>query len=65
MASEQPTRKVVKMLRDAGRSPARTQGSHTLWRSDDGTRSIAVPDGHRTISPGVARKIFEALKEEK
>jgi predicted RNA binding protein YcfA (HicA-like mRNA interferase family) len=53
------------MLRDAGWSPARTQGSHTLWRSGDGTRSVAVPDGHRTISPGVARRIFDALKEEK
>lgn len=64
MVSEQPTRKVVKMLRDAGWLPARSQGSHTMWKSADGTRSITVPDGHRTISPGVARKIFDAIKED-
>lgn len=65
MISEQPTRKMVKLLRQAGWTPARTVGSHTVWQSPDGKRSVSVPDGHRTISPGVARKIMRALEEER
>lgn len=62
MVSEQPTRKVVRMLKDAGWSPVRTVGSHTTWQSPDGKRSVSVPDGHRSISPGVYRKILKALE---
>jgi predicted RNA binding protein YcfA (HicA-like mRNA interferase family) len=65
MVSEQPTRKMVKLLRDAGWTPVRTAGSHTMWQSADGTRSISVPDGHRTISAGVVRKIMRAIEEDK
>jgi len=64
MVSEQPTRKVVKMLRDAGWNPVRTVGSHTRWESPDRTRGVTVPDGHRTISPGVYRQILKALEDE-
>lgn len=65
MVTEQPTRKMVKLLRKAGWRPARTEGSHTIWKSADGTRSVSVPDGHKTISPGVVRKIMKALEEDK
>ncbi|WP_375386714.1 type II toxin-antitoxin system HicA family toxin [uncultured Microbacterium sp.] len=61
MVSEQPTRKVEKQLRDAGFESARTSGSHSVWVK--GAVSITVPDGHRTISPGVYRKILTAIKE--
>lgn len=61
MVSEQPTRKVVKALRDAGFLPVRTVGSHTVWVN--GSISISVPDGHKTISPGVVRKINKAIEE--
>jgi predicted RNA binding protein YcfA (HicA-like mRNA interferase family) len=60
MVSEQPTRKMVKQLRDAGFLPVRTVGSHTVWQA--GSVSVSVPDGHRTISPGVVRQIMAAIK---
>lgn len=63
MVTEQPTRKVVKELRAAGFTPARTVGSHTTWVSPGGAVKVTVPDGHRRISPGVYRKILAAMKE--
>lgn len=63
MVADQPTRKVQKELRGAGFSPLRTVGSHTMWVSADGSVKITVPDGHRTISPGVYRNIVKAMKE--
>ncbi|WP_182349310.1 type II toxin-antitoxin system HicA family toxin [Tomitella gaofuii] len=62
MVSEQPTRKVIKELRAAGFTPNRTKGSHTTWISTNGTRAF-LPDGHRTVSPGVYRSILKAIKE--
>ena len=61
MVSEEPTRKIVKRLRDAGFAADRTTGSHTVWVN--GSVSISVPDGHKTISPGVVRKVNQAIKE--
>jgi hypothetical protein len=34
-----------------------------MWVSADGSVKITVPDGHRTISPGVYRNIVKAMKE--
>lgn len=62
MVSEQPTRVMMRRLRDAGFEPQRTVGSHTWWKSVNGT-VISVPDGHRTQSPGLVRKIENAIKE--
>jgi predicted RNA binding protein YcfA (HicA-like mRNA interferase family) len=39
-------------------------GSHAHWTHATGV-SITVPDGHRTISPGVYRKITGAIAEAK
>lgn len=61
MVSEQPTRKMVKQLRDAGFMPGNTVGSHTKWTC--GSVSVSVPDGHRSISPGVVRQINAAIKQ--
>jgi predicted RNA binding protein YcfA (HicA-like mRNA interferase family) len=63
MVSEQPTRRVLKLLRKAGWEPVRSVGSHTVWRSADGTRSLSIPDGHTMISPGIVRQVHRALKE--
>lgn len=60
MVSDQPTRRVLAELRAAGFSPRRTSGSHTLW-AHPGGEGVAVPDGHRRISPGVYRKIRTAI----
>ena len=64
MVAEQPTRKVVKELRSAGFFATRTAGSHTWWRHASGA-VVAVPDGHRTISPGIYRKVLDAIAESK
>ncbi|WP_037084206.1 type II toxin-antitoxin system HicA family toxin [Prescottella equi] len=60
MIAEQPTRKIQKQLRDAGFHPDRTVGSHTVWKGPNGA-SVSVPDGHKTISPGVVRKIAKVI----
>ncbi|MDV6261945.1 type II toxin-antitoxin system HicA family toxin [Rhodococcoides yunnanense] len=54
---------MVKALKAAGFTSARTVGSHSTWVSADGAVKVTVPDGHRTISPGVYRKILAAMKE--
>lgn len=63
MVSEQPTRKVTKMLRNAGWVAVRTVGSHTIWEGPNGT-TFSLPDGHSTISPGVYRNLLKAMKED-
>lgn len=63
MVSEQPTREVTKLLRKAGWKPVRTVGSHTKWAGPNGT-AFTLPDGHRTISPGVYRKLLAAIEED-
>lgn len=63
MVKEQATRAVLKQLKAAGFSPARTVGSHTMWVSADGSVRVSVPDGHRTISAGVYRKVLRAIEE--
>lgn len=60
MVSEQPTRVMIRRLRDAEFEPQRKVGSHTWWKSKNGT-VISVPDGHRTQSPGLVRKIEQAI----
>jgi predicted RNA binding protein YcfA (HicA-like mRNA interferase family) len=61
MVSEQPARKVVQMLKKAGFIADRSVGSHTVWVN--GSVVVSVPDGHRTISPGVVRQVTNAIKE--
>lgn len=63
VVSTQPTRMVLKELRRAGFVPDRTVGSHTTWKGPSG-RSVTVPDGHREISPGVYRKVKQAIQDE-
>lgn len=62
MVSEEPTRKVVKRLKDAGSTRTDAEGSHSKWTHPSGTW-VSVPDGHRVISPGVVRKINKAIKQ--
>lgn len=61
MVSEQPTRKVIRELRNAGFVPVRRHGSHTVYAV--GAVSVTVPDGHRMISPGVYRQIMKKIEE--
>ncbi len=61
MVSEQPTRKMVKMFLAAGWSVLRTDGRHTVYGCPCGKHTFPLPDGHRTISPGVVRKAVKAI----
>lgn len=63
MVADQNTRKVLKELRQAGFQPIRSgKGSHTIWGHADG-RKVSVPDGHKTIPPGIYRQILNTMKE--
>jgi predicted RNA binding protein YcfA (HicA-like mRNA interferase family) len=64
MVTEEPTRKILKELREAGFSPIRNRksGSHTWWQDKSGI-GVSVPDGHRKISPGVVRKIRTTIEK--
>lgn len=65
MVSEQPTRKVVKAFRDAGwtLAPRQPKGSHSKWPCPSLTHSFILPDGHRSISPGVVANASAAPGE--
>jgi predicted RNA binding protein YcfA (HicA-like mRNA interferase family) len=53
---------VVKRLKAAGFERVSTDGRHSKWQHPSGVW-VPVPDSHRTISPGVVRKIDKAIEE--
>lgn len=61
--SEAPTRVLVKKLRKAGFTSRPGKGSHTEWICPSGRHHISVPDGHKTISPGVHRKVLKVMSD--
>lgn len=63
MVSEQPARVMVKRFRSAGWMALRTVGSHTMWECPCGEHRFSLPDGHRTISPGVVAKAYKAIEQ--
>jgi predicted RNA binding protein YcfA (HicA-like mRNA interferase family) len=62
VVSEESTQKILKELRQAGFVRTRGTGSHSWWEHPSGA-GVAVPDGHRRISPGVVRKVRKAIEE--
>ncbi|MFA1701654.1 type II toxin-antitoxin system HicA family toxin [Mycobacterium intracellulare] len=62
MVKEEPTRSVVKRLKAAGFTRVSTDGRHSKWQHSSGVW-VPVPDSHRTISPGVVRKINQAIEQ--
>lgn len=62
MVKEEPTRSVTKRLKQAGFTRTSTDGRHSKWTHPSGVW-VPVPDSHRTISPGVVRKINEKITE--
>lgn len=64
MVKEEAARTVTKRLRDAGFTRISTDGRHSKWSHPSGVW-VAVPDSHRTISPGVVRKINRAIDKSK
>ncbi|OBG23971.1 hypothetical protein A5765_18070 [Mycolicibacterium celeriflavum] len=55
---------LVKRLRAAGFTPIDAKGSHTKWTHPSGVH-VVVPTGHRTISPGIVRKVDKAIEQSK
>lgn len=62
MVKEEPTRKVLRRLRDAGFTPVDAKGSHTKWVHPSGAK-VTIPDAHRNISPGVVRQVNTAIDQ--
>jgi predicted RNA binding protein YcfA (HicA-like mRNA interferase family) len=62
VVSEEPTRNVVRRLKKAGFIRTEASGSHGRWQHPSGPM-VFVPDGHRTISPGVVRQVNEAIAD--
>lgn len=62
MVSEEPTRAIIKRLRKAGFVRTDAEGSHAKWIHPLGPW-VSIPDGHRTISPGVVRQVNKAITE--
>ena len=60
MTSGESARSVVRRLKQAGFMAVRRRGSHTLY--ENGDICVAVPDGHRTISPGVVRQVDKSIE---
>jgi predicted RNA binding protein YcfA (HicA-like mRNA interferase family) len=63
MVTEQPSRQMVKELKRAGWKAIRTDGRHTVYGCSCGKHTFALPESHRTISPGVVRKCRKAIEE--
>lgn len=63
MVCEQPTRNVIRRLKDKEWHRLRTVGSHSVWEGPNGT-TFTLPDGHSTVSPGVYRNLLKAMEED-
>jgi predicted RNA binding protein YcfA (HicA-like mRNA interferase family) len=64
VVKEEPTRSVTKRLKEAGFERTSTDGRHSKWTHPSGAW-VAVPDSHRMISPGVVRKVNNAIDDSK
>lgn len=56
------TKEVIKLLSDNGfecQPRGKSTGSHSVWKR--GIIKVSIPDGHTNISPGVMRKIHNAI----
>jgi predicted RNA binding protein YcfA (HicA-like mRNA interferase family) len=62
VVKEEPTRSVIKRLKEAGFTRTSTDGRYSKWTHPSGVWA-PVPDSHRTISPGAVRKINKAIEE--
>jgi predicted RNA binding protein YcfA (HicA-like mRNA interferase family) len=60
VVKEEPTRKIAKRLKAAGFTRTDAEGSHGKWTHPFGAQ-VSIPDGHRTISPGVVRQVNNAI----
>ena len=62
MIAGEQTRVILRELNQVGWTRKRSgKGSHSVWHCATGRHKITVPDGHRTIRPGVVRSIRDAV----
>ncbi|MFN8100849.1 MAG: type II toxin-antitoxin system HicA family toxin [Mycobacterium sp.] len=62
MIAEEQTRIILRELGRVGWTRKRSgKGSHSVWQCSTGRHQVTVPDGHRTIRPGVVRTIRDAI----
>ncbi|MBJ7432998.1 MAG: type II toxin-antitoxin system HicA family toxin [Microbacteriaceae bacterium] len=61
MSKSMSARRAIALLKKKGWVVLRTRGSHTVWKSPRGAL-FTLPDGHREISPGVARNLMKAIE---
>ena len=62
MIAPATTREIVRQLKKAGFARRDGKGSYTMWTCPHGNYSVSLPDGHRTISPGVHRQVYTAIQ---
>jgi predicted RNA binding protein YcfA (HicA-like mRNA interferase family) len=60
VVKEEPTRKITKRLKAAGFTRSDAEGRHGKWTHPSGAH-VSIPDGHRTISPGVVHQVNNAI----
>jgi predicted RNA binding protein YcfA (HicA-like mRNA interferase family) len=65
VASDEPSRSVVKRLRKAGFVKSDGRGSHTKWSHRASGAYVVVATGHRVISAGVVKQVNAAIKRSK
>ncbi|WP_411815471.1 type II toxin-antitoxin system HicA family toxin [Gordonia sp. SND2] len=63
MIAPEPSRNIVKRLKAAGFTSRPGKGSHEEFTCSHGRCPVAVPTGHRTISPGVVRQVNKAIEK--
>lgn len=60
MAKEEPTKDVVKRLLEAGFERKKPKGgSHVVYKF--GSQMVSICEGHKYTSPGVQRKVDNAI----
>lgn len=59
MVKEVKQREVERFLEASGWKLARTTGGHNVWKSPDGSQTLAIPR-HGTVTKGVVRQVIKA-----
>jgi predicted RNA binding protein YcfA (HicA-like mRNA interferase family) len=62
LVSDEPSRSVVKRLRNVGFVKSDGKGSHTKWSHQASGAHVVVATGHRMISAGVVNQVNKAIE---
>jgi predicted RNA binding protein YcfA (HicA-like mRNA interferase family) len=64
VVKSESARQLAKRLKEAGFTRVSTDGRHSKRQHPSGVW-VPVPDSHKTISPGVVRRVNNAIDESK